>query len=206
MKGNIQADKVYKYIRKQLLSGSFAPGQRLAEEALCESAGVNRGDVRQAFSRLRAEGLVVRGKRGGAFVREYTEQDIEETQEVRQILEMAALRLAIDRANEKDILALEETAEHMLLMAKNGYILGVCEGDLRFHSLLVEAAHNDRLSELYTRANIPLSGVNYIGKLREQRQEVLIADAHDHIQIVKFLREKKIEPMLELLTKGKPHG
>jgi len=63
-------------------------------------------------------------------------------------------------------------------MAKNGYILGVCEGDLRFHSLLVDAAHNSRLSELYTRANIPLSGVNYIWKMKEQRQEVFITDSN----------------------------
>jgi len=206
MKGNIQADKVYKFIRKQLLAGTFESGQRLAEEAICESAGVNRGDVRQAFSRLRAEGLIVRGKRGGAFVREYSEKDLGETQEVRQILETAAARLAIERADDDDLLAMEETAQHMLLMANNGYILGVCEGDLRFHSLLVDAAHNNRLSELYTRANIPLSGVNYIWKLKEQRQEVFITDSHDHIRIVKFFREKKIEPILELLAKGKQYG
>nr|MBC8548296.1 GntR family transcriptional regulator [Candidatus Brocadiales bacterium] len=163
--------------------------------------GVNRGDVRQAFSRLIAEGLVVRGKRGGVFVREYTEQDLEETQEVRQIIETAAARLAIERAEEADFSILEETAQHMLLMANNGYILGVSEGDLRFHSLLVEAAHNNKLTELYTRANIPLSGINYIGKLKEQRQEALIIDAQDHIKIVKLLREKKIEPLLKFLIK-----
>ena len=178
----------------------------MAEEAICESAGVNRGDVRQAFSRLRAEGLIVRGKRGGAFVREYTEKDLDETQEVRQIIETSAARLAIERAENDDFLAMEETARHMLLMAENGYILGVCESDLRFHSLLVDAAHNNRLSELYTRANIPLSGVNYIWKLKEQKREVFITDAYDHIQIVKYLREKNLEPILNLLTKGKQYG
>lgn len=103
MKGNIQADRAYTFIREKLLSGNFDPGQRLAEQALCKSAGVNRGDVRQAFSRLLAEGLVVRGKKGGIFVREYTVRDMEETYEVRQILETAAVRLAASRAVEEDL-------------------------------------------------------------------------------------------------------
>ncbi len=206
MKGNIQADRAYTFIREKLLSGNFDPGQRLAEQALCKSAGVNRGDVRQAFSRLLAEGLVVRGKKGGIFVREYTVRDMEETYEVRQILETAAVRLAASRAVEEDLSALEETAHHMLLMAENGYNFGVCEGDLRFHNLLVKAAHNDKLYNLYIRANIPLSGVNFMKKEKEKGQEGLIQDSLDHIKMAELLRQKKINPVLELLSKNKFHG
>ncbi len=206
MKGSIQADKAYAFIREQLLSGNFEPGRRLAEQALCESAGVNRGDIRQAFSRLLAEGLVVRGKKGGVFVRKYSVRDLEEAYEVRQILETAAARLAVERAGEEDLHVLEETARHMLLMAKNGYSLGVCEGDLRFHNLIVKAAHNDKLYDLYVRANFPLSGVDYMWKERGKEREGLIADSRDHIRIAEFLKEKKIEPILELLSKGRPHA
>jgi len=203
VKRNIQADKAYKYIREQLLSGNFEPGRRLTEQNLCESAGVNRGDVRQAFSRLLAEELVTRGLKGGVFVREYTEHDLEETHEVRQILETAAVRLAIDRAVETDLEEIEETARFMLLMAEKGYTLGVCEGDLRFHSLLVKAAHNDKLHDLYVRANIPLSGSNYIWKEKEKGKEVFIATSHDHIRIAEFLRQKNLEPILKLLSGNK---
>ena len=162
MKSKIQAETAYNYIREQLLSGNFESGGRLAEEALCKAAGVNRGDIRQAFSRLIAEGLVVRGERGGVFVREYTEQDLAETYEVRHILEASAARLAVEREDEDDIKGLEEIAKHMLLMAENGYRLGLGEGDLRFHTSLVKAAHNEKLYELYKRANIPLSGIGQI--------------------------------------------
>ncbi len=205
VKGSIQADKAYTFIREQLLAGNFEPGRRLTEQAQGESAGVNRGDIRQAFSRLLAEGLVVRGKKGGIFVREYTARDLEETYEVRQILETAAARLAVERAGEEDLHALEETARHMLLMAENGYNLGLCEGDLRFHNLLVKAAHNDKLYDLYIRANIPLSGINHIWKEKEKALEDLVADARDHISMAEFLRQKKIGPILELLAKGRPH-
>ena len=202
MKNNIQADKAYSFIREQLLAGNFKPGQRLTEQSLCKSAGVNRGDIRQAFSRLLAEGLVSRGQKGGVFVRKYTDKDMKETYEVRQILETAAVRLAIERATEEDLLELEKTAEHMLLMAENGYTLGVCEGDLRFHNLLVKAAHNDKLHELYVRANIPLSGINYIWNEKERGKENFIATSRDHIRIAAYLRQKKLEPILDLLSAG----
>jgi len=208
MERGIQADKAYAFIREQLLSGNFKPGERLAEQALCESAGVNRGDVRQAFSRFLVEGLVVRGERGGIFVRRYTEQDLMETFEVRQILETAAVRLAVERATEQDLQELEETARHMLMMAENGYILGVGEGDLRFHNLLVKAAHNNKLYNLYIRANIPLSSVNFIKKEKEKDigHKGLIQDSLDHVKMAESLRQKNVNSVLELISKNNFNG
>ena len=196
MKGHIQADKAYAYIRDQLLSGNLEPGVRLAEQHLSEAVAVNRGDVRQAFSRLLAEGLVVRGERGGVFVREYSEEDLKEAYEVRQILETAAAELAVHRAEEKDLKELEETAEHMLLMAENGYSLGVGEADLRFHNLLVRAAHNKKLHKIYVRANIPLSGINHV---QNEQGKGLVQAAEDHIRIAEGLRNKDIDAVIGLL-------
>ncbi len=210
MKRSIQADKAYAFIREQLLSGNFKSDERLTEQTLCESASVNRGDVRQAFSRLLVEGLVVRGERGGIFVRRYTEQDLMETFEVRQIIETAAVRLAVDRATEQDLHKLEETAQHMLMMAENGYILGVGEGDLRFHNLLVKAAHNIKLYDLYIRANIPLSGVNFFKKEKEKEKEIgyegLIQDSLDHVKIAESLRQRNVDSVLKLISKNNVNG
>jgi len=210
VKRSIQADKAYAFIREQLLSGNFKSDERLTEQTLCESASVNRGDVRQAFSRLLVEGLVVRGERGGIFVRRYTEQDLMETFEVRQIIETAAVRLAVDRATEQDLHKLEETAQHMLMMAENGYILGVGEGDLRFHNLLVKAAHNIKLYDLYIRANIPLSGVNFFKKEKEKEKEIgyegLIQDSLDHVKIAESLRQRNVDSVLKLISKNNVNG
>lgn len=205
MKGSRQADKAYLYIRSKLLSGTLTPGNRLTEQHLSEAAEVNRGDVRQAFSRLLAEGLVVRGKRGGVFVREYSEEDMKETYEVRQILENAAAELAVYRADKDDLQKLEETAHHMLLMAENGYRLGVGEADLRFHNLLVKAAHNEKLFNTYVRANIPLSGINHLQKEGEKDKKGLIESAREHISIVEYLRHKEIKPILKLLSGKGPN-
>ncbi len=202
MKANNQAEQVYEFLRKQLLSGHYDPGQRLVEQAVGEAAGGNRGDVRQALSRLLAEGLVEKGKRGGYFTSTFTREDFEETQEVRQIIEIAAVRLAVFRADEADLQELEETARHMLLLARNEYYLGVSEADLRFHEILVRAAHNSRLLALYKRANIPISGVQYLLRERMRQRDRLVSDAGDHVRIAQLLREGGLDEIIGLLKKS----
>ena len=91
-----QSEKAYQLIRQQLMARSVEAGSRLTEQAWAEKLSVNRSDVRQALARLRAEGAVVKGPRGGFFAREYSEEDVREINEVRFILESAAARLAAE--------------------------------------------------------------------------------------------------------------
>jgi len=45
-------------IRQRILSGDLAPGEVLRQEALAEELGVSRVPVREAITRLRAEGMI----------------------------------------------------------------------------------------------------------------------------------------------------
>jgi DNA-binding GntR family transcriptional regulator len=199
MKTN-QADRAYEAVREQLLAGSLAPGSRLAEQSFGERLGVNRGDVREALARLFSEELVTRGARGGYFVRDYSPEDRREINELRLILESAAARLALERATAEDIRALEDTADHMRLMAEHGYLMGLAEADVRFHDLLVRAAHNGRLARAYRQSNIPLTGIP--GPAAAAGREQLLRDAREHRRIVECLRERESEELLALLGRG----
>ena len=124
MKHINQSDSSYKEIRRRLIGGMIEPGSRLVEQAWARELGVNRGDVRQSFARLQAEGLVVRGPRGGVMARTYDDAYIREVNEVRQILETAAVQLAIDRMTPEQIDRLDTICDHMEVMARNGYAWG----------------------------------------------------------------------------------
>ena len=65
-------DRVYEIMRHQILSGQFQPGQHLAEEQLAEQFGVSRTPVREAFQRLKIEGLVVESGNGRLRVQHLT--------------------------------------------------------------------------------------------------------------------------------------
>lgn len=56
-KGQRRLDAV-KTLRRKILSGELAPGERLREIALSEELGMSRTPIREAFQTLAAEGLV----------------------------------------------------------------------------------------------------------------------------------------------------
>jgi DNA-binding GntR family transcriptional regulator len=194
-----QAQTAYEKIREKLISRTLEPGQRLVESVWAQNLKVNRADIRQAFARLLGEGLLCAGAKGGFFVREFTDEDMKQMNEVRLALETAAARLAVSRATKHDIAELTKVSEHMIVMAENGYAMGVFEADLRFHEVLVRAAHNEKLESIYRNANLPLSMGMPIVKNDNAR---LLKDAHDHRQIVEALKKKNLPTIVELLSKG----
>jgi len=195
-----QADVAYRQIRDRLMAGSILPGTRLVESTWADQLNVNRGDIRQALSRLLAEGTVIRGEKGGFFARDYNPQEVEEIIEVRLILETAAARLAAARATAEELRQLDEICDHMQLMAENAYEMGFTEADVRFHQLLVQAAHNRELAHTYMHANIPIAATSSHNS--QDLREKLLDNARDHRSIVHSLREHEPEKAVQLLING----
>jgi DNA-binding GntR family transcriptional regulator len=193
-----QAQLAYEKIREKLISRTLELGQRLIERVWAENLNVNRADVRQAFSRLLGEGLLVAGEKGGFFVKEFTLAEMKDLNEIRLILEHAAAKFAIQRANKSDIAELEKICEHLQIMSENGYIMGIAEADLKFHERLIKAAHNNKLEFIYKAANLPLS----MHVSPNVSREKLISIAKDHIAIVEALKSKNLSRMIKLLSAG----
>ena len=135
-------------IRAQTLkAGAKLP----TEEALCRQFGVSRTSVREAVSRLKADGLV-RSRRGsGLFVAEpdqrrsfKVDEDLSgdlgavlRILELRQPVEIAAARLAAARRSEEDLLRIREA--HRMLMEAPEWSL---DADLHFHHTIAVATQN----------------------------------------------------------------
>src|SRR5207237_3014802 len=100
--------RVYDHLREQILSGKLEPGAELAEVALSEQLGVSRGPIREAIGRLAAEGLVTVRPRRGAVVRSLSKDEFLELYQVREALEMMAVRLAVPKLEAEGIAELEE--------------------------------------------------------------------------------------------------
>ena len=65
------------------------------------------GPIREAIGRLAAEGLVTVRPRRGAVVRSLSKEEFLELYQVREALEMMAVRLAVPRLGDEDVAALE---------------------------------------------------------------------------------------------------
>ncbi len=107
-------------VRELILDGRLAAGSRLGEAELAERLGVSRTPVREALSRLAAEGLVEIVPNRGARVSSWTVAELEGVFQLRAALEPQLTALAVPRAAASDIAALDELAGTMLAVGSPG--------------------------------------------------------------------------------------
>ena len=137
MKNDSLASKVYSEIRRKILSNQLQPGTRLKEDAWAKKSEVSRMAVREALTRLLGEKLVIFGEKGGYFVKPMTTEDVHEIRELREILELGALKLACKKINKQQVAKLEKICDDFTSMVQQGYFSGACEADIKFHETLL---------------------------------------------------------------------
>lgn len=92
------SDRAYAVLRDEIVDGTLAPGSPLAEVEQSTRLGVSRTPIREAFSRLLADGLVIARSPRVLVVAELSEDRIREVYELREALETHAAALAARRA------------------------------------------------------------------------------------------------------------
>jgi DNA-binding FadR family transcriptional regulator len=149
-----------------ILSGQYPVGASLPPEPLlCEQFGVSRTVVREAIKSLVAKGLISTGPKVGTRVLNddqwnwfdpdvitwqaqagLTPEFLRDLQELRRVVEPAAVRLAAEKATDEDIAEIEAAYAGMKRAVEQGgdYVVH----DLRFHQGLLHASHNRMLIQM----------------------------------------------------------
>lgn len=141
-------DVVFNTLRTAIITGTFAPGERLMEISLAEQLGVSRTPVREAIRKLELEGLVVMIPRRGAEVARITEAGLKEVLEVRCALEELAVELACRRCDKEGLNRLTEAHQRFVDAVKEGDTLEITNQDEAFHECIFEMSRNKRLLQV----------------------------------------------------------
>ncbi len=129
-------------LRRAILSGRIAPGERLVEADLAEQMGVSRGPVREALEQLEREGLVETTPTGRTVVRGISEQDVLDLLTLRQMLEAAALRTAAARVSPEDVTLWRSLLAERENARGDDPAARAAESDAQFHSHVFTVAGN----------------------------------------------------------------
>ncbi len=143
------ADQAVQSLREGILSGAIAAGTRLGEAELAGRLSVSRTPIREALSRLAAEGLVELQPNRGARVATWSTAELHELFEVRLRLEPYAVRQAVPNIDPSDLAEMSDLAQAMLRVGrpgKNQDLSAIVELNRRFHGLFIEAAGNPQLA------------------------------------------------------------
>jgi DNA-binding GntR family transcriptional regulator len=101
-------------LRELILGGELAAGARLGEVELADRLGVSRTPVREALSRLAAEGIVELQPNRGARVATWTVAELEGVFDLRSTIEPELTAYAVPAASEDDVAELDDLAHRML--------------------------------------------------------------------------------------------
>lgn len=154
------------HLGEAIVAGRYAAGASLPPEPLlCEALGVSRTVVREAVKSLIAKGLITTGPKVGTRVLSedcwnwfdpdvilwqskagLTPEFLRDLQDLRRVVEPAAIRLAAVRATQQDIDEVERAYAGMKRAVEEGgdYVTF----DLRFHQGLLRASRNRMLVQM----------------------------------------------------------
>lgn len=199
MKEDSLSNRAYTELRKKILSNQLTSGTRLKEDEWSKKLDVNRMAIREALTRLLGEQLIVQGEKGGFFVKTLTLEDSHKIRELREILEVGALRLLIQKITVGQISELDRICDDFSSMVERGYFGGACEADVKFHETLIECAGNEKLVDLYQASNIPLFHQK-LGKTQTHMDDYELTD-QEHREIVAGIKDRDIKRAEEALLK-----
>ena len=147
LRGKPTRERVYLYVREQILRGRFPGGSFIEEEEISSALGVSRTPVREAFHRLEAERFIDLLPRRGALVRQVTAQELLDLYEARRMIESHAIRRICreELPLPADMHAILAELERL----PQGDYFNRVELNREFHFVMIAALGNVVLSDLY---------------------------------------------------------
>ncbi|GAA5008907.1 GntR family transcriptional regulator [Acinetobacter puyangensis] len=144
------SDQIFQTIQAAIVSGEIPAGKKISEPELARMYGISRGPLREAIRRLEGQKLVERTAHVGARVVSLSHQQLYELYQIRENLEGLACRLAAQRIDKQQILALRDVlkkhAEDDAFKAGKGYYLQ--EGQDDFHYCIIKNSANKTLEKM----------------------------------------------------------
>jgi DNA-binding GntR family transcriptional regulator len=177
-------------LRASILTGEYRPGDRLRQIEIAARFGVSTTPVREAFTMLSREGLILQDPHRGVIVFEPSIEDVRENYEIRSVLESLAGRLAATRITDEQLAALDALVDEMRTVIRADPARHTAVLNPRFHSTVYAVAGRPRLAELIH--SLRGSSVSYLSRFAgvNVRRGVKDAVQHEHEQIVLALHAR----------------
>jgi DNA-binding GntR family transcriptional regulator len=149
------AQRAVAALREGIRTGRYVAGQRLVETDLTRELGVGRNSLREAFARLRTEGLVLVEPHRGASIRRLTRDEVAQLYDISEVLEGLAAREAASRISVPgNAELLSSVTESLRVAAGADNVIDWIDESARFHRVIADLAGNARLTELVDQLHI----------------------------------------------------
>jgi DNA-binding GntR family transcriptional regulator len=180
-------DQAAQVIRAGIVAGELQPGEIYSAAVLAERLGVSPTPVREAMLDLASAGLVEPVRNRGFRVVTPEERDLDEISELRLMLEVPAMRLVVERADDDDLAALEPVVEDIERTGEEGDVPAFLVADRHFHLGLLELTGNRRLVRVVDRLR---DQTRLVGLRTLAESGALAASGREHRDVLDALRAR----------------
>ncbi len=188
---------VYQKLKERAISYAFKPGERINEGEIAKELGISRTPLREALNRLSVEGFlrIIPGR--GYFCRELDPNEVFNLYELRKALEVASVKLAVDRAEPNDIQSLFEFLDQTGPDPGQRAAVELVALDETFHERLMEMSGNLEMLRVLRNVNARIRFVRWIDMDRINRAGTQL----EHHRILLALKERDSETCIAVLEK-----
>lgn len=176
------ADQLRAELLRRILDGAIRPGERIIELRVAEEFGTSQAPVREALRGLEALGVVEVSRNRGARARVLDSRELAEISDVRAELEAYAAGLSAPSFKD-DTTQLEAHLAAMQEAAKRHDVRAFAEANAEFHRLIVYAAGNATLLDIWSLLDVKAHTVMNVLRSRRELSRV----AQSHVPIIEAL-------------------
>jgi DNA-binding GntR family transcriptional regulator len=178
-------DRVHNELRNMAMTFRMLPGERLNEAILAKELGVSRTPLREALNRLTTEGFLNFSANHGFFRKPLDVKEVFDLYEFRMQLEISAVKLAVDRATDDQLLDLEKFVTESAREVPSRTTNDLVALDEQFHEMLMQLTGNAEMLNSLRNINARIQFVRWLdmpGRRSETQSQ--------HKDIVRALRKR----------------
>lgn len=190
-------EKIYNLIKTRITHIEYLPGYQINIRKLQDELGVSNSPIKDALFRLAGEGLVEITSRKGTFVKDITERDLYEIEEVRAILEIGAADIVAKTITDDQLDQLEERYNETLIPEDDFEYSKFMEKDNLFHLEIIKLTKNQRLMSVYKQLNAHVQIVRF--QFARNRKKPLPWTHQDHLEILKAFKQRDTEKVKQAI-------
>jgi DNA-binding GntR family transcriptional regulator len=187
---------VVRMLRADILAGKYRPGDRLNESQIARELNISRIPVREALSQLHEQGLVMNRERRGMFVTHLGDDEVQQINGLRIVLEPEAFCLA--RARMTPAILAELTALVERMESWNGSLPEAASLDLEFHRLVWHASGNPYLEQVLHSLAIPLFAHKALDHVSAESRRTQLN--HHRVLLDLVAGRSKLDPQAAMLA------
>lgn len=197
------SDRAYHELRRLIVGGELAPGERLTERALAERLEISPTPIREALQRLEQEWLIERRGPKTVVVAGANARRLRELRVLEAALRGVAARLAVENATDDELDELAAVHAEALRVARSRQgralvVTRVVELTRRFHAMLDACSHNPVVVKMIA-TTMAFDFVTRADRINRLGKDYPTAWVDEHAEIINALRARDADRAEQLI-------